>query len=57
MDVRQRTEEIELLTFAPWATFSDARAAAGRCRSRRTRCARCFSVTATGCCTARRSAA
>ena len=24
MDVRQRTEEIEHLTFAPWATFSDA---------------------------------
>lgn len=24
MDVRQRTEEIERLTFAPWATFSDA---------------------------------
>ena len=51
MDVRQRTEEIEHLTFAPWATFSDAS------RGRRIRCARCFSVTATGCCTARRSAA
>ena len=25
MDVRQRTEEIERLTFAPWATISDAR--------------------------------
>ena len=24
MDVRRRTEEIEHLTFAPWATFSDA---------------------------------
>ena len=24
MDVRQRTEEIERLTLAPWATFSDA---------------------------------
>ena len=24
MDVRQRTEQIEHLTFAPWATFSDA---------------------------------
>ena len=24
MNVRQRTEEIEHLTFAPWATFSDA---------------------------------
>ena len=24
MDMRQRTEEIEHLTFAPWATFSDA---------------------------------
>ncbi len=24
MDVRQRTEQIERLTFAPWATFSDA---------------------------------
>ena len=23
MDVRQRTEEIEHMTFAPWATFSD----------------------------------
>ena len=23
MDVRQRTEEIERLTFAPWATFRD----------------------------------
>ena len=24
MDVRRRTEEIEHLTFVPWATFSDA---------------------------------
>ena len=24
MDVRRRTEEIEHLAFAPWATFSDA---------------------------------
>ena len=24
MDVRTRTEEIERLTLAPWATFSDA---------------------------------
>ena len=23
MNVRQRTEEIERMTFAPWATFSD----------------------------------
>ena len=33
MNVRERTEEIERLTFAPWATFSDAsrgKAAAGR---------------------------
>ena len=46
MDVRQRTEEIERLTFAPWATFSDA--SRGRAdRSRRTPSARCSSATGT----------
>ena len=56
MDVRQRTEEIEHLTFAPWATFSDA--SRGRAVPEpQDPLRRCFSVTATGCCTARRSAA
>ncbi len=56
MDVRQRTEEIEQLTFAPWATFSDA-SRAGRCRKSRTRIRPCSSGTATASSTARRSAA
>ena len=51
MDVRQRTEEIERLTFAPWATFSDA--SRGRARPEPQDCdftppsARCSSATGT----------
>ena len=54
MDVRQRTEEIEHMTFAPWATFSDQ--SRGRMLPEEQDPIRpVSSVTVTGCCTARRS--
>ena len=55
MNVREQTQQIERLTLAPWASFSDA--SRGRARpERKTRSDRYTSGTGTGSSTAKHSA-